>query len=264
MIQSDKIYIRGRTVVFMIIRNEQDLEGLRKIGRIVALAREEMKKQAKPGMTTKELDLIGKKVLDEHGAISAPEKEYDFPGVTCISVNEEVAHGIPGERVLKDGDLVNVDVSAALDGYYADTGISFVLGEDEAKEKLCQAAVDAFWAAMKKVKAGSKQNQIGRAVSNFAHKNGYNVIQNLTGHGIGLSLHEAPNHILSYFDPMDNALLKDGLVIAVEPFISMKADHIIERGDDGWTFVTPDKSLVAQCEHTVVVTRGEPIILTEI
>lgn len=109
MIQSGKIYIRGRTVVFMIIRNEQDLEGLRKIGRIVALAREEMKKEAKPGMTTKELDLIGKKVLDEHGAISAPEKEYDFPGVTCISVNEEVAHGIPGDRVLKEGDLVNVD-----------------------------------------------------------------------------------------------------------------------------------------------------------
>ena len=106
-----------------------------------------------------------------------------------------------------------------------------------------------------KVRAGSKQNQIGRAVSNFAHKSGYNVIQNLTGHGIGLSLHEAPNHILSYYDPMDNALLKDGLVIAVEPFISMKADHIIERGDDGWTFVAPDKSLVAQCEHTVVVTR---------
>lgn len=96
----------------MIIRNEQDLEGLRKIGRIVALAREEMKKQAKPGMTTKELDLIGKKVLDEHGAISAPEKEYKFPGVTCISVNEEVAHGIPSDRVLKEGDLVNVDVSA--------------------------------------------------------------------------------------------------------------------------------------------------------
>ncbi|MEH7460735.1 type I methionyl aminopeptidase [Bacillus thuringiensis] len=264
MIQLCKMYIRGRTVVFMIIRNEQDLEGLRKIGRIVALAREEMKKQAKPGMTTKELDLIGKKVLDEHGAISAPEKEYNFPGTTCICVNEEVAHGIPGDRVLKEGDLVNVDVSAALDGYYADTGISFVLGQDEAKEKLCAAAESAFWAAMKKVKAGAKQNQIGRAVNNDARKNGYKVIENLTGHGIGLSLHEAPNHILSYFDPMDNTLLKDGLVIAVEPFVSMGADHIIERGDDGWTFVTPDKSLVAQCEHTIVVTRGEPIILTEL
>jgi len=248
----------------MIIGNEQDLESLRKIGRIVALAREEMKNQAKAGMTTKELDMIGKKILDEHGAISAPEKEYNFPGVTCISVNEEVAHGIPGDRVLKNGDLVNVDVSAVLDGYYSDTGISFVIGQDEEKEKLCQAAVDAFWAAMKKVKAGSKQNQIGRAVSNFAHQNGYAVIENLTGHGVGRSLHDAPNHILNYYDPMDKALLKKGLVIAVEPFISMKADHIIERGDDGWTFVTPDNSLVAQCEHTIVVTNGEPIILTEL
>ncbi|RBN37978.1 type I methionyl aminopeptidase, partial [Priestia megaterium] len=112
--------------------------------------------------------------------------------------------------------------------------------------------------------AGSKQNQIGRAVSNFAHQNGYAVIENLTGHGVGRSLHDAPNHILNYYDPMDKALLKKGLVIAVEPFISMKADHIIERGDDGWTFVTPDNSLVAQCEHTIVVTNGEPIILTEL
>jgi methionyl aminopeptidase len=140
----------------MIIRNEQDLEGLRKIGRIVALAREEMKRLAKPGMTTKELDLIGKRILDEHGAESAPEKEYNFPGITCISVNEEVAHGIPGDRMIQDGDLVNIDISAALDGYYADTGISFVVGQgDELKAKLCQVAEDAFWAAMNKTRAGA-------------------------------------------------------------------------------------------------------------
>lgn len=246
----------------MIIRNEQDLEGLRKIGRIVALAREEMKRSAKPGMTTKELDLIGKRVLDEHGAESAPEKEYNFPGITCISVNEEVAHGIPGDRVIQDGDLVNIDISAALDGYYADTGISFVVGQgDELKAKLCQAAEDAFWAAMKKTKTGAKRNQIGRAVFNEARKNGFTVIENLTGHGIGRSLHEEPEHILNYFDPRDGALLKDGLVLAVEPFVSAGASHIVELGD-GWTFVTPDKSLVAQCEHTIVVTKGEPIILT--
>lgn len=246
----------------MIIKSEQDLEGLRKIGRIVALAREEMRRLAKPGMTTKELDLIGKRVLDEHGAESAPEKEYNFPGVTCISVNEEVAHGIPGDRVIQDGDLVNIDISAALDGYYADTGISFVVGQgDELKAKLCQAAEDAFWAAMKKTKAGAKRNQIGRAVFNEARKNGFTVIENLTGHGIGRSLHEEPEHILNYFEPRDGALLKDGLVLAVEPFVSAKANHIIELGD-GWTFVTPDKSLVAQCEHTIVVTKGEPIILT--
>lgn len=246
----------------MIIRNEQDLEGLRKIGRIVALAREEMKQQAKPGMTTQELDLIGKRVLDEHGAVSAPQKEYNFPGFTCISVNEEVAHGIPGDRVLQDGDLVNIDISAALDGYYADTGVSFVIGTgDEQKERLCQAVQDAFWAAMKKTKAGAKKNQIGRAVINEARKNGFTVIENLTGHGIGLSLHEAPEHILNYFDPMDNMLLKDGHVLAIEPFVSAGANHIVEAGD-GWTFVTPDKSLVAQYEHTIVVTKGEPIILT--
>ncbi|PGS50165.1 type I methionyl aminopeptidase [Bacillus sp. AFS041924] len=248
----------------MIINNEQELEALRKIGRIVALAREEMKAKAVVGMTTKELDEIGRKVLEEHGATSAPQKEYDFPGTTCISVNEEVAHGIPGDRVLQDGDLVNIDVSAELDGYYADTGISFVIGNgDLLKEKLCKAAEDAFWAAMKKTKAGSKKNQIGRAVFNEASKNGFNVIENLTGHGIGKSLHESPQHILNYFDPMDKALLKDGLVLAVEPFISANADHIIESGD-GWTFVTPDKSLVAQCEHTIVVTKGEPIILTQL
>ncbi|WP_028400618.1 type I methionyl aminopeptidase [Ectobacillus panaciterrae] len=247
----------------MIIRNEQDLEGLRKIGRIVALAREEMKSLAKPGMTTKELDLIGKRVLDEHGAMSAPQKEYDFPGVTCISVNEEVAHGIPGDRVLQEGDLINVDISAALDGYYGDTGISFVLGQDEAKERLCKTAEDAFWAAMKKTKAGARKNQIGRAVMNEARKNKFNVIENLTGHGIGLSLHEEPEHILNYFDPMDSMLLKEGMVLAVEPFISAGANHIVESGD-GWTFVTPDKSLVAQCEHTIVVTKGEPIILTQL
>ncbi len=246
----------------MIIKNEQDLEGLRKIGRIVALAREEMKRLAKPGMTTKELDLIGKRVLDEHGAESAPEKEYNFPGVTCISVNEEVAHGIPGDRLIQDGDLVNIDISAALDGYYADTGISFVVGQgDDLKAKLCQAAEDAFWAAMKKTKTGAKRNQIGRAVFNEARKNGFTVIENLTGHGIGRSLHEEPEHILNYFDPRDGALLKDGLVLAVEPFVSAGASHIVELGD-GWTFVTPDKSLVAQCEHTIVVTKGEPIILT--
>ncbi|MCP8967979.1 type I methionyl aminopeptidase [Ectobacillus ponti] len=246
----------------MIIQNEQELEALRKIGRIVALAREEMRAAAKPGMTTKELDLIGKRVLDEHGAVSAPEKEYDFPGVTCISVNEEVAHGIPGDRVIQDGDLVNIDISAALDGFYADTGISFVVGQsDDLKERLCKAAEDAFWAAMKKVKAGAKRNQIGRAVFNEARKSGFNVIENLTGHGIGRSLHEAPEHIFNYFEPRDTVLLKDGLVLAVEPFVSAKADHIVESGD-GWTFITPDKSLVAQCEHTIVVTKGEPIILT--
>ncbi|MEN2454752.1 type I methionyl aminopeptidase, partial [Bacillus sp. JR_15] len=148
----------------MIVKHDHELEALKKVGRIVALAREEMKSQAKPGMSTKELDLIGKKILEEHGANSAPEKEYDFPGTTCISVNDEVAHGIPSEKtILQEGDLINIDISAELDGYYSDTGISFVLGTGDARlEALCQCAEDAFLEGLKHAKAGKRQNQIGR------------------------------------------------------------------------------------------------------
>ncbi|MFN2747804.1 MULTISPECIES: type I methionyl aminopeptidase [Bacillus] len=249
----------------MIVTNDQELEGLKKIGRIVALAREEMKEKAAPGMSTKELDLIGKQVLEAHGAASAPEKEYDFPGTTCISVNDEVAHGIPSKStILQEGDLINIDISAEFGGYYSDTGISFVLGKgDETLHKLCECAESAFQKGLLQARAGKKQNQIGRAVYNEAKANGFTVIKNLTGHGIGKSLHEAPNHILNYFDPFDNALFKNGTVIALEPFVSTKAEHTIEAGD-GWTFKTPDGSFVAQIEHTIVITKDEPIILTQL
>jgi methionyl aminopeptidase len=247
----------------VIVRNDEELAGLKKIGRIVALAREEMKRKAAPGMTTLELDMIGKQVLDEHGAVSAPIKEYEFPGHTCISLNQEVAHGIPSDKkILKSGDLINIDISAALDGYYADTGISFVLGDgNEDLQKLCQAAQAAFDKGLLQAKAGKRLNQIGRAVFNEARAHGFTVIKNLTGHGIGTSLHEPPNHIMNYYDPFDNELLKNGMVIAFEPFVSTGAQFIVEGGD-GWTFKTPDGSLVAQIEHTLVVTKNEPIILT--
>lgn len=223
-----------------------------------------MKAATKPGVTTKELDEIAGRMFAEKGAISGPKGEYDFPGYTCISVNHEVAHGIPGSRVIEEGDLVNIDVSGSLDGYFADTGISFVVGDGyEAKEKLCAVAKLAFDRAMTKVKAGSKLNQIGKAVEREARDHGLTVIMNLTGHGVGRSLHEKPDHVLNYYDAWDSTILKDGMVLAVEPFISEKAEHIVESGD-GWTFITPDKSLVAQIEHTIVVTKNKPIILTQI
>lgn len=248
----------------MIVQTNEELEALKKIGRIVAEVREAMKAATKPGITTKELDEIGGKLFKEKGAISGPMGEYDFPGYTCISVNEEVAHGIPGSRVIKEGDIVNIDVSGSYDGYFADTGISFVVGEGyPEKEKLCTVAESAFNRAMLKVKAGARLNQIGKAVEREAKDNGLHVIMNLTGHGIGKSLHEAPQHVLNYFDAWDPTILKEGMVLAVEPFISEKAEHIVESGD-GWTFVTPDKSLVAQIEHTIVVTKEGPIFLTKL
>lgn len=248
----------------MIVKTQEELEALKKIGRVCAEIREAMKAATKPGVTTKELDEIAGKMFAEAGAISGPKGEYDFPGYTCISVNHEVAHGIPGNKVIKEGDLVNIDVSGSLNGYFADTGISFVVGGNNPKiEKLCEVAKSAFDRAMTKVKAGSKLNQIGKAVAREARDNGLNVILNLTGHGVGRSLHEAPDHVLNYYDAWDTTIMKEGMVLAVEPFISEKADHIIESGD-GWTFITPDKSLVAQIEHTIVVTKDKPIILTQL
>ncbi|MED4454806.1 type I methionyl aminopeptidase [Metabacillus fastidiosus] len=248
----------------MIVKTEQDINGLKEIGKIVAAIRDEMVSKAKPGVTTKELDDLAGELFKQHGASSGPKDLYDFPGFTCISVNEQVAHGIPGEHVIADGDLVNIDVSGSKNGYFADTGVSFVVGDQEKHAdlvKLCEAAQEAFAAGLKKIRAGSKQNGIGKAVHNSAKKSGYTVIKNLTGHGVGLSLHEPPNHILNYFDPWDNALLKDGMVIAFEPFVSTGDEEVYEK-EDGWTFETKNKSYVAQYEHTVIVTKDEPIITT--
>lgn len=246
----------------MIIQDSKDIDGLQAIGKVVSQIREAMKQQSVEGITTKELDQIAQKMFTEFGAKSAPISEYDFPGYTCISVNEEVAHGIPGKRKLMNGDLVNIDVSGVLDGYYGDTGVSFVIGQsDELKEKLCNCAIEAFQKGISKAKAGSKKNQISKAVFSVAKQNGFKVIKNLTGHGIGKSLHESPSHILNYFDPWDNELLHEGLVLAVEPFISTNASYV-EEANDGWTFFTKDKSLVAQHEHTIIITKDTPIILT--
>ena len=249
----------------MIVKTDEELQALKEIGYICAKVRDTMQEATKPGITTKELDNIAKELFEEHGAISAPIHDEKFPGQTCISVNEEVAHGIPGKRVIREGDLVNIDVSALKNGYYADTGISFVVGEADnpLKQKVCDVALEAFDAAMAKVKPGTKLSNIGKAVHATACKNDLTVIKNLTGHGVGQSLHEAPSHVMNYYDPKDKTLLKEGVVIAVEPFISSKATFVTE-GKNDWAFETKDKSFVAQIEHTVIVTKDGPMLTTKI
>ncbi|MDU3989315.1 MAG: type I methionyl aminopeptidase [Staphylococcus sp.] len=249
----------------MIVKTDEELQALKEIGYICAKVRDTMQEATKPGITTKELDNIAKELFEEHGAISAPIHDEKFPGQTCISVNEEVAHGIPGKRVIREGDLVNIDVSALKNGYYADTGISFVVGEADnpLKQKVCDVALEAFDAAMAKVKPGTKLSNIGKAVHATARKNDLTVIKNLTGHGVGQSLHEAPSHVMNYYDPKDKTLLKECVVIAVEPFISSKATFVTE-GKNDWAFETKDKSFVAQIEHTVIVTKDGPMLTTKI
>lgn len=245
----------------MIAKTEEDFNGLKEIGKIVASIRDELVQRTIPGITTKELDVLAGTMLEKAGAISAPKGEYDFPGYTCISVNEEVAHGIPGSRVIQEGDLVNIDVSGSKNGYFADTGVSIVVGEGkEELKKICDVAKKAFEAGLKKVKPGSKKSGLGKAVFQTARENGLTVIKNLTGHGIGRSIHEAPDHIYNYNDTWDDELLKEGMVIAFEPFISTLEEEVFQK-DDGWTYVT-GKSFVAQYEHTIIVTKTGPIIIT--
>jgi methionyl aminopeptidase len=246
----------------MIAKTDEDIQSLKEIGKIVASIRDEMVKKTIPGITTKELDEMAESLFKQAGAISAPKGEYDFPGFTCISVNEEVAHGIPGNRVIQEGDIVNIDVSGSKNGYFADTGISFVVGEgEEILTRICQVAKEAFEEGLKKIKPGSKKSGIGKAVIQTARKHGLTVIKNLTGHGIGRSIHEAPDHIYNYHEPWDDELLKTGMVIAFEPFISTGEEEVVQL-NDGWTYVT-EKSFVAQMEHTIIITRDGPVIITQ-
>lgn len=247
----------------MTVEADSDLIGLKKIGKIVALARDTMVKNIRPGITTAELDAVAERILRMYGARSAPQTTYNFPGTTCISVNNEAAHGIPGSRLIGAGDLVNVDVSAELDGYYADTGATVVVGPGAfpLKTKLCHCSRAALYQAIAVTKAGVKLNQLGRAIHREAKKNGFTVIKNLCGHGIGHSLHEGNYKILNYYDPCNGKRLDKGSVLAVETFISTGAEFVAKESN-GWTLKTPGKNLVAQFEHTIVVTDGEPLILT--
>jgi methionyl aminopeptidase len=245
----------------MIAKTEEDFNGLKEIGKIVAAIRDELVNRAVPGITTKELDNIAGELFEKEGAISAPKGEYDFPGYTCISVNKEVAHGIPSDLVIKEGDLVNIDVSGSKNGYFADTGVSIVVGKgDEILTKICDVAKEAFEAGLKKAKPGAKITGMGKVVFQTARNNGLTVIKNLTGHGIGRTIHEQPEYIYNYNETSDHGLLKEGMVIAFEPFISTHDEEVFQL-DDGWTFVT-ERSYVAQYEHTLIVTKNGPIILT--
>jgi methionyl aminopeptidase len=247
---------------FMTIETEEQLEGLRRIGKIVANCLQLMARSMEPGMTTRELDAIGRDYLAAHGAVSAPILSYNFPGTTCISVNNEIAHGPPSDRKLEARDLVNIDVSAEKDGYFADTGGSFIIPpESKVKKQLCAATQEALQEAMKVARAGQPLNRIGQAIENTAKKRQLSVIRNLGSHGTGAALHEEPKFIAPFLDPKDRRILRENMVITIEPFLSTGAQYA-EDGKDGWTLLTHTRFLTAQFEHTLVIAKGAPIILT--
>ncbi|SEB96432.1 type I methionyl aminopeptidase [Rhodobacter sp. 24-YEA-8] len=246
----------------MTITHQDELDSLRHIGRIVANTLLAMAKAMEPGMTTLELDEIGARLLDREGAVSAPRSAYDFPGATCISVNEEIAHGIPGPRVIAAGDLVNIDVSASKDGFFADTGASWQLKpEREALNRLCRDGRLAMETGINEVRAGKPLAGIGNAIGKFAQKRGYTLIRNLASHGIGRSLHEEPTEIATWPTRGDRRRIEKGLVLTVEPFLST-GGLWADAGEDGWTLYSEPMAPVVQYEHTVVATGSRAIILT--
>ena len=235
---------------------------MEEICRIVAIILQRMGQAIEPGMTTGELDEIGRGLLADYGARSAPIACYRFPGYTCISVNEEVAHGVPGQRVISKGDTVNIDVSAVKNGFFGDTAATFAVPPVKVgTQKLLDCAARALQRACSVVQNGYPLNGIGLAVEKEAHKHGYTTIRNLCGHGVGLTLHDEPESIGNYYDKRDKRLFQEGMTLAIEPFISEKEQFVAEMAD-GWTLKTPHGSAVAQFEHTLVVTNGQPLILT--
>jgi methionyl aminopeptidase len=246
----------------MTITKEDELSGLQDIGRIVANTLHSMAKAMEPGMATRELDAIGRDLLTQEGAVSAPQSTYDFPGATCISVNEEIAHGIPGDRVLMPGDLVNIDVSASKNGYFADTGATFRFGPVRpSQDRLCRDGKRAMQIGIAQVGSGKPLAGIGNAIGRFASERGYTLIRNLASHGVGKSLHEYPEEIATWPTRRDKRRIDKGLVLTVEPFLSLGGIWATE-GTDGWTLYAEPRAPVVQFEHTVVATERGAIIVT--
>lgn len=248
----------------MSITKESELIGMQQAGEAVAATLREMIAYAQPGMSTKELDEFGAQVLAGYGAKSAPFLTYGFPGWTCISVGNEFCHGIPTPtRILQEGDLINIDVSAERNGFWADNGGSFVLGNDLHKhQQLVNASKEILAKALQNIRGGVKIAEIGGLMEAEAKKRGFKVIRNLGGHGIGRSLHEQPDNLLNYRERGDLRRFRKHSVVAIETFISTSSNYANENGD-GWTMVGNNGGFMAQHEHTIVVTDGAPIILTE-
>ena len=245
----------------MSIQEEYELAALKNVGKIVRQVLDAMKAQVRPDVTTRYLDEVGREVMEKNGARSAPSMVYKFPGANCISLNDEAVHGVPGDRMLREGDIVKLDVTAEKDGYMADAAVTVPVGRVSPQaERLINCAEKAFEKAMLVARAGFRVLEIGRVVEREVRQSGFAVIRELGGHGIGRTIHELP-HVPNYPDPQARQILSEGLVITIEPIIASGSGRVY-TDKDGWTIRTGDRGLSAHFEHTLVITSGEPLLLT--
>lgn len=245
----------------MTIRDDDELRGMQEAGRVVARILGRLVASVRAGITTADLDSLARRLLDEHEARSAPQLVYEFPGAVCVSINEEIVHGVPGPRALRSGDVVKVDVTVEKGGFMADAARTVVVPfASPLAKRLAACARAAFSDAMRVTRVGYKVNDIGAAIENRAGGIGFTVVRDLNGHGIGRTLHEEPT-VPGYYDPARDQPLADGMVLAIEPILSA-GSPLTRMRPDGWTVTTADGSLAVHHENTVVVRQGPPLILT--
>jgi methionyl aminopeptidase len=245
----------------MIIYSEEEISSIRKSNQIVAKILAELKGMIAPGVQTKELDEYAEARVKEMNAIPAFKGYRGYPATLCTSVNEEIVHGIPSSRRLREGDIISLDFGVQYEGYYGDAAVTYPVGEITPKaKKLVKAAKETFFKGLKQVKPGKRLSDISFAIQSYTESQGFSVIRAFVGHGIGLSLHEEPQ-IPNFGSPGRGPKLKSGMVLAIEPMIAM-GDWDVEILDDNWTAITKDRSLSAHYEHTVAITEKGPEILS--
>lgn len=246
----------------IICKTERELDIMREAGRIVALTHEELKKYIKPGITTKELDNIAEKTIRSYNAIPSFKGYNGFPGSICASVNDQLVHGCPSERVLRDGDIISIDIGAKYNGYHGDSAWTYAVGTiDDNTKKLLEVTEDSLFKGLDEAKAGVRLSNISHAIQTYVEANGFSIVREYVGHGVGQDLHEDPQ-IPHYGPPNKGPRLKPGMVLAVEPMVNAGTRYV-KTLSDNWTVVTVDGKMCAHFEHTIAITETGFEILTK-
>ncbi len=246
----------------IISKTPREIEIMREAGRIVAMTHQELKKHIKPGVTTKELDAIAEKIIRENDAIPSFKGYNGFPGSVCASVNEELVHGIPGDRVLKDGDIISLDIGAKYNGYHGDSAWTYGVGEiSEENQRLLDVTEEALYKGLAEAKPKERLSNISHAIQTYVEENGFSIVKEYVGHGVGQDLHEDPQ-IPHYGPPNKGPRLKPGMVLAIEPMVNA-GERYVRTLADNWTVVTEDGKMCAHFEHTIAITETGYEILTK-
>lgn len=244
------------------IKNQQEIELMRQAGHIVALAHARLESEIQPGMTTQDLDDIVREVIEEHGAIPTFLGHMGFTGRICASINEEIVHGIPGKKTLREGDIIAVDIGATYHGFIGDSAWTYPVGAiDETSQRLLDVTEKSLYLGIEQAVAGNRLGDIGHAIEQFVTGQGYGMVREYGGHGVGRQMWEEP-HVPNHGQKGTGVLLREGMTIAIEPMVNIGGDETLQL-EDGWTVITRDRTRSAHFEHTILIRNGPPEILTK-